>query len=47
MERGWIDADFNFTCAYCGDVKHTDDQAPDEHKLPCCWVCKREMEPHL
>ena len=36
----------NFLCAFCGDIKPRDDQAPDECKKPCCWKCKREMEPH-
>lgn len=35
----------NFVCAYCGDVKPRDDQAPDEREKPCCWACKRELEP--
>lgn len=39
------DAPLNFVCAYCGDVKPHDDQAPDEQHKPCCWACKREREP--
>ena len=39
------DAPRDFTCAYCGDVKPLDDQAPDEREKPCCWTCKREKEP--
>lgn len=42
----FTDADDNrsFVCAFCGDVKPRDDQAPDEREKPCCWPCKREKE---